>query len=134
MTEKELFDYLKTSTIENIELMEYGFSNWDCLAWYDTPVGRVDFVLELKCREAHYSEMLIEQAKYDWLIEEAGRRSGRPAYINSTPAGIFAWDLYRVKEPIWTPRLLPATTAFEDTQDIVKVVGFLPISEARVLG
>ena len=74
MTEKELFDYLKMTTIENIELMEYGFSNWDCLAWYDTPVGRVDFVLELKCREAHYSEMLIEQAKYDWLIEEAGKR------------------------------------------------------------
>ena len=130
MTEKELFDYLKMTTIENIELMEYGFSNWDCLAWYDTPVGRVDFVLELKCREAHYSEMLIEQAKYDWLIEEAGKRSAKPAYVNWTPQGIFAWDLYRVKEPSWAPRLMPATTHFEDTEEIVKVVGFLPVVDA----
>ena len=134
MNEQKLLTHLAATSVPNLERMEYGFSNWDCLAWYDTPVGRVDFVLELKCREAHYSEMLIEQAKYDWLIEEAGRRSGRPAYINSTPAGIFAWDLYRVKEPIWTPKMLPATTAFEDTEEIVKVVGFLPISEARVLG
>lgn len=134
MTEEQLLTHLARTSVPNLERMEYGFSNWDCLAWYDTPVGRVDFVLELKCREAHYSEMLIEQAKYDWLIEEAGRRSGRPAYINSTPAGIFAWDLYRVKEPIWTPKMLPATTAFEHTEEIAKVVGFLPISEARVLG
>jgi hypothetical protein len=39
-----------------------------------------------------------------------------------------------VKEPIWTPQLLPATTQFENTEKVAKVVGFLPIWEARVLG
>jgi len=124
---------LKETTVPNLERMEYGFSHWDCTAWYDTPMGRVDFILELKCRETHYPELLIEQVKWDWLLEEAGKRSARPAYINSTPRGIYAWDLYRVKEPIWEERILPATTTFENRDQIRKVVGFLPITEAMVL-
>ncbi len=71
--------------------------------------------------------------KWDWLLEEAGKRSARPAYINSTPRGIYAWDLYRIKEPIWEERILPATTNFENRDQIRKVVGFLPITEAMVL-
>lgn len=133
MSEQELLDHLKETTVPHLERMEYGFSHWDCTAWYDTPMGRVDFILELKCREIHYPELLIEQVKYDWLIEEAGKRSARPAYINSTPRGIYAWDLYRVKEPIWEERLLPATTEFENRDQIRKVVGFLPVTEAMVL-
>jgi len=133
MTEEELLEHLKETSVPNLERMEYGFSHWDCTAWYETALGRVDFILELKCREAHYPELLIEQVKYDWLIEEAGKRSARPAYINSTPRGIYAWDLYRVKEPIWEEKILPATTAFENREQIRKVVGFLPVAEAMVL-
>jgi hypothetical protein len=133
MNEQELLEHLKETTVPNLERMEYGFSHWDCTAWYDTPMGRVDFILELKCRETHYPELLIEQVKWDWLLEEAGKRSARPAYINSTPRGIYAWDLYRVKEPIWEERILPATTTFENRDQIRKVVGFLPITEAMVL-
>lgn len=133
MNEQELLEHLKETTVPNLERMEYGFSHWDCTAWYDTPMGRVDFILELKCRETHYPELLIEQVKWDWLLEEAGKRSARPAYINSTPRGIYAWDLYRIKEPIWEERILPATTAFENRDQIRKVVGFLPITEAMVL-
>ena len=133
MTEEELLKHLKETSVPNLERMEYGFSHWDCTAWYETALGRVDFILELKCREAHYPELLIEQVKYDWLIEEAGKRSARPAYINSTPRGIYAWDLYRVKEPIWEEKILPATTAFENREQIRKVVGFLPVAEAMVL-
>ena len=133
MNEQELLEHLKETTVPNLERMEYGFSHWDCTAWYDTPMGRVDFILELKCRETHYPELLIEQVKWDWLLEEAGKRSARPAYINSTPRGIYAWDLYRIKEPIWEERILPATTTFENRDQIRKVVGFLPITEAMVL-
>lgn len=133
MTEQELLEHLRETTVPNLERMEYGFSHWDCTAWYDTPMGRVDFILELKCRETHYPELLIEQVKWDWLLEEAGKRSARPAYINSTPRGIYAWDLYRIKEPIWEERILPATTTFENRDQIRKVVGFLPVTEAMVL-
>jgi hypothetical protein len=133
MNEQQLLEHLKETTVPNLERMEYGFSHWDCTAWYDTPMGRVDFILELKCRETHYPELLIEQVKWDWLLEEAGKRSARPAYINSTPRGIYAWDLYRIKEPIWEERILPATTNFENRDQIRKVVGFLPITEAMVL-
>jgi hypothetical protein len=38
-----------------------------------------------------------------------------------------------VKEPNWEPRLMPATTQFENTEEIVKVVGFLPVVEAMRL-
>lgn len=133
MKEQDLLEHLRDTSVPNLERMEYGFSHWDCTAWYETALGRVDFILELKCREIHYPEMLIEQVKYDWLVEEAGKRSARPAYINSTPRGIYAWDLYRVKEPIWEERLLPATTEFENRDQIRKVVGFLPVTEAMVL-
>lgn len=130
MTEEQLLTHLARTSVPNLERMEYGFSHWDCTAFYETSLGRVDFILELKCREIHYPEMLIEQAKYDWLIEEAGKRSAKPAYVNWTPQGIFAWDLYRVKEPSWAPRLMPATTQFENNEEIVKVVGFLPVVDA----
>ena len=130
MNEQQLLTHLARTSVPNLERMEYGFSHWDCTAFYETSLGRVDFILELKCRETHYPELLIEQAKYDWLIEEAGKRSAKPAYVNWTPQGIFAWDLYRVKEPSWAPRLMPATTQFDDTQEILKVVGFLPVVDA----
>ena len=130
MTEEQLLTHLARTSVPNLERMEYGFSHWDCTAFYETSLGRVDFILELKCRETHYPEMLIEQAKYDWLIEEAGKRSAKPAYVNWTPQGIFAWDLYRVKEPSWAPRLMPATTQFENNEEIVKVVGSLPVVDA----
>jgi len=35
-----------------------------------------------------------------------------------------------VREPHWEPRLMPATTEFENTERIVKVVGFLPVADA----
>lgn len=130
MTEEQLLTHLARTSVPNLERMEYGYSHWDCTAFYETSLGRVDFILELKCRETHYPELLIEQAKYDWLIEEAGKRSAKPAYINWTPQGIFAWDLYRVREPFWGERLMPATTQFENTEEIVKVVGFLPVVDA----
>jgi len=133
MTEQELLDHLKNTSVPHLERMEYGFSHWDCTAYYDTHLGRVDYILELKCREMHYPELLREQAKYDWLIEEAGKRSARPAYINWTPKGIYAWDLYRVREPHWETRELPATTAFEVNDLVPKVVGFLPVADAMVL-
>jgi len=130
MNEQQLLTHLARTSVPHLERMEYGFSHWDCTAFYETSLGRVDFILELKCRETHYPEMLIEQAKYDWLIEQAGKRSAKPAYVNWTPQGIFAWDLYRVKEPSWAPRLMPATTQFENNEEIVKVVGFLPVVDA----
>ena len=130
MNEQQLLTHLAATSVPNLERMEYGFSHWDCTAFYETSLGRVDFILELKCRETHYPEMLIEQAKYDWLIEEAAKRKARPAYINSTPQGIFAWDLYRVSEPAWAPELMPATTQFDHTEQIIKMVGFLPVADA----
>ena len=48
MTEKELFDYLKKTTIENIELMEYGYGKGDCQGWEEAPGGRIDVGLDLK--------------------------------------------------------------------------------------
>jgi hypothetical protein len=130
MNEQELLEHLAKTSVPNLERMEYGFSHWDCTAFYETSLGRIDYILELKCRETHYPELLIEQVKYDWLIEEAGKRSARPAYINWTPKGIFAWDLYRVREPHWGTHELPSTTKFGDPRLVPKVVGFLPVADA----
>jgi hypothetical protein len=67
MNEEQLLSHLQKTSVPNLERMEYGFSHWDCTAFYETPMSRVDYLLELKSRETHYPELLIEQAKYDWL-------------------------------------------------------------------
>ena len=68
--------------------------------------------------------------KYRKLIEQAYHRDLLPFYINSTPLGIFSFDLTEIDEPMWFVREMPATTEFENTDKIEKIVGFLDIEEA----
>lgn len=117
MREQELFDYLKEKHFPDLEKSEGAYDSFDCTT------NDKNLYIELKCRHTHYPDLLIEEMKYRRLINQAGTLT--PYYINSTPQGIWGFDLTRVPEPSWSERRMPATTEFTDTRKIMKLVGFL---------
>jgi hypothetical protein len=125
LIEAELFDYLKDKHFPDLEKSEGTFDHFDC-----TTIEK-NLYIELKCRHTHYPDLLIEQKKYRRLINQAG--SMTPYYINSTPEGIYAFDLSRVPEPSWSEKWMPTTTEFADTRKIMKLVGFLHLDYALPL-
>jgi hypothetical protein len=73
--------------------------------------------------------LLIEEMKYRKLITQAAERDLVPFYINSTPQGIFSFDLLDLPEPVWFNHQMPATTEFDRVEKVEKLVGYLPIEE-----
>lgn len=125
MKEQELFEYLKFKHFPDLEKSEGAFDSFDCTT------DDKNLYIELKCRHTHYPELLIEEMKYRRLVNQAGSRT--PYYINSTPQGVWAFDLSRVPEPSWSERRMPATTEFSDTRKIMKLVGFLHLDYGLAL-
>jgi hypothetical protein len=119
MIEKELFEVMKT-LVPDLEQTEE-FSYYDC---YSKFYGAY---FELKCRTVHYDDLLIEKYKYDKL------KKVDAWYINSTPKGIYSFDIQNIEEPNWVEDFMPLTTAFENHTLIKKLVGYLHISLAKKL-
>ena len=124
MNELILFDFLKFNLYPDLERAPGIYDAFDCTS------AKAGHFIELKCRQTHYSTLLIEQMKYRKLMEQAYHRELLPFYINSTPSGIYSFDLTDMDEPQWHTHQMPATTEFEDTNKVEKVVGYLPIDEA----
>ena len=122
MNEKELFNKLKEFYMPDLIASAGEFSSYDCFS-----PGRQLFI-ELKCRNSHYENLMIEQSKYARLKYEAGERGMIPTYICSTPQGVWAFDL-TLFEPDWKNQTgLPTTTEFDDKSKRTKSVGFFPIT------
>jgi len=124
MNELVLFDFLKFNLYPDLERAPGIYDAFDCHS------QKAGHFIELKCRQSHYSTLLIEQMKYRKLIEQAFHRDLLPFYINSTPLGIYSFDLTEIDEPQWHVHQMPATTEFENVNKVEKVVGYLPIDEA----
>lgn len=125
--EQELFDFLKSNHIPDLEPSEHPNSRHDCYS----QMYEID--IELKCRTSHYDDLLIEQKKYDALIQRSVLFSTRPYYINSTPNGVWSFDLLELPTPRWEDRKMPKTTFFGDYQNIIKSVGYINISQGMRL-
>lgn len=124
MKEQDLFDYLKSSLYPDLEKAPGIYDAFDCISL------SASHYIELKCRYTHYDTLLIEEMKYRKLITQAAERDLIPFYINSTPKGVFSFDLMDVPEPEWLTHRMPATTEFSRNNKIDKLVGYLPIDEA----
>ena len=124
MKEQDLFDYLKSSLYPDLEKAPGIYDAFDCISL------SASHYIELKCRYTHYDTLLIEEMKYRKLITQAAERDLIPFYINSTPKGVFSFDLMDVPEPEWVSHWMPATTEFSRSQKISKLVGYLAIDEA----
>jgi hypothetical protein len=124
MKEQDLFDFLKSSLYPDLEKAPGIYDAFDCISL------SASHYIELKCRYTHYDTLLIEEMKYRKLITQAAERDLTPFYINSTPEGVFSFDLMEVAEPEWFSHWMPATTEFSRSNKVSKLVGYLPIEEA----
>ena len=124
MNEDDLFSYLKNFLYPDLERSPGIYDSFDCVS------RQAGHYIELKSRATHYDTLLIEEMKYRKLITQAAERDLIPFYINSTPLGIFAFDLMDVAEPTWHVHYMPATTEFDRVDKVDKLVGYLPIEEA----
>jgi hypothetical protein len=84
---------------------------------------------ELKCRGKSYDTLLIEKYKWDKLIESSEKNV---YYINSTPDGVYIFDVKKQPIPIWEVQKHNKTTMFRDNEKIDKVVGFYNITTQSI--
>ena len=92
-----------------------------------------DAYIELKCRRTHYDYLMIEKKKWDYLAEIRARTGARTLYINSTPKGIYQFDLGAINAPEWVLQTLPDKTDFAGAKKISKFVGYLDIRHSELL-
>ena len=124
MNEEVLFYFLREGFYPDLEKAPGIYDAFDCIS------VRAGHYIELKCRHTHYPTLLIEEMKYRKLITQAAERDLIPYYINSTPQGVFSFDLMDLPEPVWFNQQMPATTEFDRVDKVEKLVGYLPIEEA----
>jgi hypothetical protein len=124
MNEELLFTFLRDGFYSDLEKAPGIYDAFDCIS------KQAGHYIELKCRHTHYPTLLIEEMKYRKLITQAAERELVPFYINSTPAGIFSFDLLDLPEPVWFNHQMPATTEFDRVEKVEKLVGYLPLEEA----
>ena len=120
--EKELFEWLSINHYKSLVNSKNPISRWDC---YDIETQNR---IELKCRRKHYSTLILEKSKYDALIKESAKNLDIPIYINSTPEGIYFFNLNKI-EVKWYFKSLPATTEFKKRIWIKKEITELEITK-----
>jgi len=60
-TEAGLFDYIKTRYLEDLEMSS------DAFEYIDATSQGYRLIIELKCRQVHYDELILEKDKHDSL-------------------------------------------------------------------
>jgi hypothetical protein len=125
MNEQSLFDYIKSTYLEDLQKSEHTYEYIDA-----TSTG-YRLTIELKCRTTHYDELILEKDKYESLMDRANDLGFTPFYINSTPKGIYAFNLRKITVT-WITKRLPSSTFYE-AQEIDKKIALLHIEKAVVL-
>jgi hypothetical protein len=118
----------------NFEPMDGKFSRYDA---FDPEQG---LMLEIKCRNKHYDDTMMEKIKYDWNVEFAEENDFIFLYAVTMPTDggdkLYLFDPkamdaegYDFK---WHTKKLPAKTEFGGSEWIDKEVGYLHIDDAFV--
>jgi len=127
LQEKDLFELVKKYILPDLQESEYKVSKYDCYSLEK----RVD--IELKCRRTHYDDLVIEKMKFDSLILRSEKFNTTPVYINSTPKGVWSFQISMLPEPTWKGRKMPTTTDFSNNSMIIKQVGYYNVSLGKDL-
>ena len=109
--EKDLFAYLLKNTYFDLVKANKQMSRWDCYS------PKIRHRIELKCRGKHYNTLLIEKKKYEAMIEKCKDNLDIPMYINSTPKGVYRFNLFLI-EPNWVIEYHNKTTAFTNKNKV----------------
>jgi hypothetical protein len=117
MNEEQLFNYLKKHYIYDLSKCEDQFSSYDCFS------TTYRCVIELKCRNKHYDDLMLEKTKYDSLK----KLNCSALYINSTPKGIYIFNINDIK-PNWiTDTSMPKQTEFSNNDKIEKTYTLISV-------
>ena len=122
MTEQGLFDYIKETYLEDLQKSEHTYEYIDATSY------GYRLSIELKCRHTHYDELILEKDKYESLMQQANELGFTPFYINSTPQGIYAFNLRKITVT-WTTKRLPSST-YEKGAAVDKEIALLHIDKA----
>jgi len=124
--EYDLFNWLADNYYSLLINTNENYSKSDC---YDI---KTMHRIELKCRAKHYDNLIIEKPKYDFLISRSKQFGDIPIYINSTPKGIYLFNLQNLKLK-WYSKDLPKTTDFNNNNLIQKEIAEINIKYALKL-
>ena len=117
--EADLFAWLKENYYPDLQEAKRKMSRWDC---YDVPSKNR---IELKCRRTHYETLLIERKKYDAMIKKCADHNDIPVYINSTPEGVWAFNLSKLDLQWEVNFKNPKTTDFSNNGKVRKEVAYI---------
>lgn len=126
--EKELYNALQQQLIPDLLSYKTQSSTYDCFS------EDLNMQIELKCRRRHYDDLMIERSKWDRLLQESKTNGTRSIYLNSTPSGVWAFDLNHIDKAgnmVWTYKTLPAKTHWDKGQTKRKEVSYLHISMGK---
>ncbi len=126
MNEQSLFKYLKSNYYPDLTMSSNPMSRWDC---YSACTGHL---IELKSRNAHYDSLIIEFKKWSALLDRCSDYESIPMYINSTPKGVYRFNL-RQQNIVWENKELRHTTNFGENNKVLKKIGLLYISNSEKL-
>jgi len=124
--EKDLFNYLVECCYPDLVKAKSQMSRWDCYS------PKAYHRIELKCRTVHYDTLLLEKKKYDAMIQKCDDNLDIPMYINSTPKGVYQFNLYLVNLK-WETQYHNKTTEFSNNNKIPKEIAMLDVNEAIIL-
>ena len=122
--ESDLYNWLLENQYEDLLKARNPMSRWDCYS--PSQYHRI----ELKCRTKHYNTLLLEKKKYDAMILACKKHMDIPVYINSTPKGIYLFNLLKIDANWEVNSRNPTTTQFNKTIRVPKEVTYLDINKA----
>ena len=93
-----------------------------------------DYVIEFKCRRAHYNTQLIEYKKYKANLDQADESGKEFLYVVSTPEGEYIFNVSQLRKEDydfgWEDRRMPSKTDFSGQYHLDKRVGYISISSS----
>ena len=109
LDEDKLFNLVQTYWKDIIDLnIENKSSPVD---WY-VPSSNTYF--EAKCRYIDERFLILEEKKYREIIKYPNI-----TYINSSPSGIYIWELYKLEEPLFRNKYMEKSQQFAGKGEIV---------------
>lgn len=99
----------------------------------EKPMSR--FMLEIKVRDRHYNELMLEKKKYEDLKKQASQSGASVIYISVTPVGTYCYNLSKIindntewiKEEHWV------STTDKTKGKKMKSLVYIPTTESKML-
>ena len=89
-----------------------------------------DIILEMKSRRRHYPDLIIGTDKVEALVEIGEAKNKRPILAISTPKGVWAYDVFKIRDnaklgAIETREIAVSATTQYERKDKVKRTFFV---------